>query len=66
MGIKKKQGQSVIYWEMIMWGRKGPFYVWSIETEEEKKFAEKEIAWLNAEIQEEANIKEVACKASSE
>lgn len=53
-------------WGMIMWARKGPFYVWSTETEEEKMFAEKEIAWLNAEIQQEVDIKEAAWKASSE
>ncbi|RPB02247.1 hypothetical protein L873DRAFT_1673763, partial [Choiromyces venosus 120613-1] len=27
LGAKKKQGETVMYWGMVMWGWKGPFFV---------------------------------------
>ena len=41
-------------WGTIGYGWKGPFYVWDIETEDERKEAENEITRLNAEMEEKA------------
>ena len=42
---------------MIGYGWKGPFYVWEVETDEEKKEAEAEIARINGEMVAEADKK---------
>ena len=47
IGQKKKKCATVMCWGMIGYGWKGPFYVWDIETEEEKKKAMQEINELN-------------------
>ena len=49
IGAKKKQGPTVMCWGMIGWQWKGPFYVWSAETDEEREEATREIAKLNLE-----------------
>jgi len=48
IGTRKKQGAAVMCWGMISWSWKGPFYVWSAETKEEKAEAAHTIAELNA------------------
>ena len=47
IGARKKQGAAVMCWGMISWSWKGPFYVWSAETKEEKAEAAHTIAELN-------------------
>ena len=37
IGAKRKQGPTVMCWGMIGWQWKGPFYIWSAETEEERE-----------------------------
>lgn len=49
VGAKKKQGPTVMCLGMIGWQWKGPFYVWSSETEKEKEEAIREISRLNSE-----------------
>ena len=49
VGAKKKQGPTVMCWGMIGWQWKGPFYIWTTETEEEKEEAIREITRLNSE-----------------
>jgi len=39
VGAKKKQGEAVMCWGMVMWGWKGPFFVWVAETPEEREHA---------------------------
>ncbi|RPA99960.1 hypothetical protein L873DRAFT_1681773, partial [Choiromyces venosus 120613-1] len=46
IGCKKKLGESVMCWSMIVWGWKGPFYVWEIESSEEREEAALTIALL--------------------
>ena len=53
----KKQRPTVMCRGMIGYGWKGPFYVWEVETDEEKKEAEAEIARINAEMVAKADEK---------
>ena len=66
VGAMKKQGPTVMCWGMIGYGWKGPFYVWEVETDEEKKEAEAEIARINAEMVAEADKKNREWTASPE
>jgi len=53
VGAKKKQGEPVMCWGMVMYGWKGPFFVWVAETPEEREHATQEIARLNENSVEE-------------
>ena len=66
VGTMKKQGPTVMCWGMIGYGWKGPFYVWEVETDEEKKEAEAEIARINAEMVAKADEKNRQWIASPE
>lgn len=57
VGAKKKQGEAVMCWGMVMWGWKGPFFVWAAETPEEREHATQEIARLNeSSVEEEERL----------
>jgi len=53
IGARKKQGSAVMCWGRISWGWKGPFYVWSAETKQEKSPAMRTIVELNTKGGEE-------------
>ena len=53
----KKQRPTVMCRGMIGYGWKGPFYVWEVETDEEKKEAEAEITRINTEMVAKADEK---------
>ena len=63
VGAMKKHGPTVMCWGMIGYGWKGPFYVWEVETDEEKMEAEAEIARINAGMVAEADKKKSTMEA---
>ena len=65
IGARKKQGRTVMCWGMIGWNFKGPFYVWTPETDEEREEAIREITRLNAASHEEADRLNAEWRASS-
>jgi len=66
VGREIKQSETVMIWAAIAWGIKGPLDIWSIETDEEKAHAEKEIACLNKEMREESEKLDREWKQSQE
>ena len=66
VGCMKKQGESVMCWGMIGWGWKGPFYVWEIETSEEREEAALAIALLEEGREAEEKRLNEEWKASEE
>ena len=52
VGVKKKQGPTVMCWGMFGWGWKGPFHICESESKEECEEAAKQIALLNQAAQE--------------
>ena len=52
VGVKKKQGPTVMCWGMIGWGWKGPFHVWEPETKAERDEAADIIASMNKAAKE--------------
>ena len=53
IGAKKKQGVSIMCWGIIVYGLKGPFWVWESETDEEKETATSKIMTYNENCREE-------------
>jgi len=66
IGRESKDGETVMVWGCIAWGFKGPLYIWTPETKEEKETAEKEIDRLNKEMRERSEELEKIWKASPE
>jgi len=62
----KKQGVSVMCWDMIGLGWKGPFHVWKAETDEERKEASAAIAIQEAQGVAEEEVLNSTWKSSAE
>ncbi|KAA8913099.1 hypothetical protein FN846DRAFT_886784 [Sphaerosporella brunnea] len=65
-GATKKNRATVMVWGFIKWGCKGPFYIWSPETEAEQVEAREQIAKINQQIEEEENRLNAEWKKSRE
>ena len=66
VGTKKKHGISVMCWGAIGWNWKGPFYVWSKESKEEKVKAVEDMKAWNKKAEEEEEEPNAAWRRTEE